>query len=420
KDLKDLALEKIKESEQYSLLNDIEMPLAELLSEMEFQGITIDEEKLHSFGQNLVQNITKLEKEIYNLANFEFNINSPKQLGEVLFEKLGLPSNKKNKSGYSTDISVLNKLKKIHPIIQKIIDYRTYSKLHSTYYNGLVESLKLKGDSRIHTIYQQALTKTGRLSSKEPNLQNIPIKTEEGKELRTVFVSSDNNFLLSFDYSQIELRVVCELANIKNLKIAFDNDLDIHYETAKKIFGKDSISDYERSIAKAINFSIIYGKTAWGLSEDLDISPKEAEKFINSYFETYPEIKTYMDKQIEFAENNGYVKTLFNRKVYIPEINSKNYMTKQFGKRIAMNAPIQGTAADILKIAMVKIKNNFKKENLKSQIIMQIHDEVIIEALPDELDKVTEITKKTMENAVDFNTKLITNYSSGKNLFEVK
>ena len=420
KDLKDLAIEKIKESEQYSLLNDIEMPLAELLSEMEFQGITIDEEKLHSFGQNLVQNITKLEKEIYNLANFEFNINSPKQLGEVLFEKLGLPSNKKNKSGYSTDISVLNKLKKIHPIIQKIIDYRTYSKLHSTYYNGLVESLKLKGDSRIHTIYQQALTKTGRLSSKEPNLQNIPIKTEEGKELRTVFVSSDNNFLLSFDYSQIELRVVCELANIKNLKIAFDNDLDIHYETAKKIFGKDSISDYERSIAKAINFSIIYGKTAWGLSEDLDISPKEAEKFINSYFETYPEIKTYMDKQIEFAENNGYVKTLFNRKVYIPEINSKNYMTKQFGKRIAMNAPIQGTAADILKIAMVKIKDNFKKENLKSQIIMQIHDEVIIEALPDELDKVTEITKKTMENAVDFNTKLITNYSSGKNLFEVK
>ena len=214
--------------------------------------------------------------------------------------------------------------------------------------------------------------------------------------------------------------MVCELANIKNLQAAFENNLDIHYETAKKIFGKEKISDYERSIAKAINFSIIYGKTSWGLSEDLNISLKEAEKFINNYFTTYPEIKTYMDKQIEFAEQNGYVTTLFNRKTYIPELSSKNYMTRQFGKRIAMNAPIQGTAADILKVAMVKIKENFDKNNIKSQIILQIHDEVVLDVFPEELDQVIDITKKTMETAINFKTKLVANYASGKNLYEVK
>ncbi|MDD3712463.1 MAG: DNA polymerase I [Candidatus Izemoplasmatales bacterium] len=420
KDLKQIALDKNEESNQLQLLNEMEIPLAHLLSEMEYKGILINQDILNEFGENLSSHLKELETKIYTLAGQEFNINSPKQLGEILFDNLNLPTNKKTKSGYSTDISVLTKLKFIHPIISEIISYRTYSKLYSTYYIGLLESLKMKSDSRIHTIYQQALTKTGRLSSKEPNLQNIPIKTEEGKELRKVFVANKDNLLLSFDYSQIELRVVCELAEIKNLQIAFANNLDIHYETAKKIFGKENINDYERSIAKAINFSIIYGKTAWGLSEDLDITPKEAERFINSYFETYPEIKTYMDRQIEFAENNGYVKTLFNRKTYIPEMKSNNYMTRQFGRRIAMNAPIQGTAADILKIAMVKIRENFLKANLKSQIILQIHDEVVLDVYPEELDLVTKITKETMEKAVPFKTKLVVNYSSGKNLFEVK
>jgi DNA polymerase-1 len=420
KDLKHIALEKNKESDQIKLLNEIELPLADLLADMEYHGICVDKNKLEEFGNDLSEKITNLEKQIHEIAGSDFNINSPKQLGEILFENLNLPTNKKTKSGYSTDISVLNKLKNLHPIIKKIISYRTYTKLYSTYYSGLTDALKLKSDGKIHTIYQQALTKTGRLSSKEPNLQNIPIKTEEGKEIRKVFVASENNYLLSFDYSQIELRVVCELAQIKNLKSAFENNLDIHYETAKKIFGKEDISDYERSIAKAINFSIIYGKTAWGLSEDLDITPKEAERFIDSYFKTYPEIKTYMDKQIEFAEKNGYVLTLFNRKTYIPEISSKNYMTRQFGKRIAMNAPIQGTAADILKIAMVKIKERFEKENIKSQIILQIHDEVVLDVYPEELEKVTKITKQTMENAVDFKTNLAANYSSGNNLYEVK
>ncbi len=419
-DLKSVALAKNKEFEQLHLLEKIEIPLAELLADMEYHGILIDEEKLNEFGDFLNTEITNLEQEIYNLAGEEFNINSPKQLGDILFDKLNLPVSKKTKSGYSTDISVLSKLKTIHPIIKYIISYRTYTKLYSTYYEGLIQALKLKEDSKIHTIYQQALTKTGRLSSKEPNLQNIPIKTEEGKNLRKVFVASKDNYLLSFDYSQIELRVVCELASIKNLKTAFENNLDIHFETAKKIFAKDEISDNERAIAKAINFSIIYGKTAWGLSEDLDITPKAAERFIDSYFNNYPEIKTYMDKQIDFAKENGYVTTLFNRKTFIPEINSKNYQTRQFGKRIAMNAPIQGTAADILKIAMVKIKERFVKENIKSQIILQIHDEVVLEVLKDELDQVIKITKETMENAVDFQTKLVANYSSGKNLYEVK
>ncbi len=420
KDLHKIALEKNEDQDQLTLLNEIELPLAELLAEMEYKGILIDQERLEEFGVFLSQEIEKLEIDIYQKAGTKFNINSPKQLGEVLFDNLNLPTNKKTKNGYSTDISVLTKLKFFHPIINPVIDYRTYTKLRSTYFEGLKEALKLKNDGRIHTVYQQALTKTGRLSSKDPNLQNIPIKTEEGKELRKVFVPSEGNYLLSFDYSQIELRVVCELAQIKNLKQAFDDDLDIHYETAKKIFKKTEISDYERSIAKAINFSIIYGKTAWGLSEDLGIAPKEAERFINSYFENYPEIKTYMDEKINFAEKNGYVKTLFNRITYIPEINSKNYMTRQFGKRIAMNAPIQGTAADILKIAMVKIKQNFDKANLKSQIILQIHDEVVLDVFPNELDEVIKITKKTMESAVDFKTKLIANYHSGKNLFEVK
>ncbi|QWC00419.1 DNA polymerase I [Mycoplasmatota bacterium] len=414
------SMKKILDNNQNKLLNDIEMPLAETLAYMEYQGIQVDEVQLNDFGENLDDHLSTLEKEIYKDADEEFNINSPKQLSEILFEKLNLPAKKKTKSGYSTDISVLNKLKNIHPIINKIIDYRTYSKLKSTYFEGLLNALKLKSDHKIHTIYQQALTKTGRLSSKEPNLQNLPIRTDVGRELRKVFVGEDNHQLLSLDYSQIELRVVAELANVKNLKQAFKDDKDIHYETAKKIFNKDEISDNERSVAKAINFSIIYGKTTWGLSEELGISPKEAEKFISSYFETYPEIKDYTDQQIAQAKEHGYVETMFNRKTYIPEISSKNYQTREFGKRIAMNAPIQGSAADILKLAMVKISQKFKTEKIKSKIILQIHDEIVLDVLEEELDKVIGITKSTMENILDIESKLVVHYSHGPSLFEVK
>ncbi|QLY39354.1 DNA polymerase I [Hujiaoplasma nucleasis] len=412
--------EKIQENQQVVLFNEIEIPLANTLAMMEFEGINIDQEQLISLGKDLDKQLHRLESEIYALAGEDFNINSPKQLSEILFEKLDLPAKKKTKSGYSTDISVLNKLKNIHPIINLIIDYRTYSKLKSTYIEGLLAALQLKDDQKIHTIYQQALTKTGRLSSKEPNLQNLPIKTEIGRELRKVFVGEKDHVLLSLDYSQIELRVVAELANVKNLKLAFKEDKDIHLETAKKIFGKEEISANERSIAKAINFSIIYGKTTWGLSEELDISPKEAERFINAYFETYPEIKEYTDKQIEFAQKHGYVVTMFNRKTFIPEIGSKNYQTREFGKRIAMNAPIQGSAADILKAAMVKIDRLFKNEKVKSKIILQIHDEIVLDVFKDELDKVIEITKTTMENILDIESKLLVHYSYGQSLYEVK
>jgi DNA polymerase-1 len=420
KALKVEALKCLQDNSQIGLLNKIEIPLAKALADMEFEGIKIDKDNLEEFGGALKQKIDKAEILIYQIAKQEFNINSPKQLGEILFEKLGLPVSKKTKTGYSTDITVLKKLRVFNPIVDLIIDYRTYAKLYSTYYEGLKHSLTLKDDSKIHTIYQQALTKTGRLSSKEPNLQNIPIRSEEGRVLRKVFVPHENNFLLSFDYSQIELRVLAEMGNVTNLRKAFKNNLDIHEETGKLIFKKDKISKTERSIAKAINFSIIYGKTPWGLSEDLNISLFKAKEFIENYYLNYPEIKELTDTNIEFAKENGYVKTLYNRFIYINEINAKNYQTREFGKRIAMNAPIQGTAADILKIAMVKIKDTFKKENIKSKMILQIHDEIVLDVYPEELEKVTDIVKNLMENAVDFDTKLVVNYESGKNLFEVK
>jgi len=420
KSLHQSVLDKIDGNQQNKLYHDIELPLAETLAHMEYQGIHVDINELKDFGHDLDDKINALETAIYALAEEEFNLNSPKQLSEILFDKLDLPAKKKTKNGYSTDISVLNKLRKIHPIIPKIIEYRTYSKLKSTYYEGLLAAVKLKNDQKIHTIYQQAQTKTGRLSSKEPNLQNLPIRKDIGRSLRKVFKAEENHVLLSLDYSQIELRVVAELANVENLKKAFQNNRDIHMETAKKIFDKEDISAQERSIAKAINFSIIYGKTTWGLSEELDISPKEAEKFIDTYFQNYPEIKAFTDKQIAYAKTHGYVETIFHRQTFIPEINSKNYQTRQFGKRIAMNAPIQGSAADILKLAMVKIDDTFRKENIQSNIILQIHDEIVLEVHKDELEKVIDITKQTMENILDFDSRLLVNYSYGHSLYEVK
>ncbi len=414
------ALEKIKEFNQEDLLYNVEIPLAKVLSDMEYIGININPKSLEEFGLDLKQKIDESEQLIYDLSGEKFNISSPKQLGVILFEKMQLPVYKKTKTGYSTDISVLSKLKSFNPIIDLIIEYRTYTKLYSTYFEGLKSSLTLKDDNKIHTIYQQALTKTGRLSSKEPNLQNIPIKNEEGRALRKVFVASKGNILLSFDYSQIELRVLAELGHVKNLIKAFKNNKDIHEETAKLIFKKDNISRKERSIAKAVNFSIIYGKTPWGLSEDLNISLGKAKEFINNYYASYEEIKDLTDKNIAFAKENGYVRTHFNRIIHINEIKANNYQTREFGKRIAMNAPIQGTAADILKIAMVKIKDEFVKQNIQSKMILQIHDEIVLDVVKEEEKIVTEIVSKTMMNAVDFNVNLIANYSSGENLYEVK
>lgn len=417
---KEEALSKIKEFNQGELLNDIEIPLANALADMEYIGICVDQNNLEEFGSDLKQKIEESETLIYDLADETFNINSPKQLGVILFEKLGLPVSKKTKTGYSTNISVLNKLSGFHPIIETIINYRTYTKLYSTYYEGFKQALTLKNDGKIHTMYQQALTKTGRLSSKEPNLQNIPIRNEDGRLVRKVFVPNENDVLLSFDYSQIELRVLAEMGSVLNLIHAFKNGKDIHEETGKLIFKKGQISKEERSIAKTINFSIIYGKTPWGLSEDLNISVQKAKEFINNYYDNYPEIKTFMEENQEFAREKGYVKTRFNRIIYIDEILSKNYQTRQFGMRIAMNAPIQGTAADILKIAMVHIASAFKEQKLQSKMILQIHDEIVLDVKKEEEKQVTEIVRDLMEHAVDFDTKLIANYSSGDNLYEVK
>jgi len=413
-------IEKIEQFGQLNLLKQIEMPLANTLAIMEHRGILIDQEKLSEFGENLHSRIQDLEKNIYELSDEEFNINSPKQLGVVLFEKLELPYQKKNKTGYSTDISVLKQLMDFHPIIAYLIEYRSLTKLYSTYYEGFKTALTLKNDSRIHTIYKQALTQTGRLSSIEPNLQNIPIKTEDGKELRKVFVSEEGCLLYSCDYSQIELRVLAEMADVTKLKEAFRNQEDIHSSTAKLILKKEEVSSLERRQAKAINFGIIYGKTAWGLSEDLQISPKHAERFIQNYFDNYPEIKGFMDKQIEDAKTKGYVLTMFQRRRYIPEVNSSNYQMREFGKRMAMNAPIQGSAADILKIAMVSIQGALEEKKLKTKLLLQIHDELVFSVPESEKDQIELLIKDKMEHAVTFSFPLVIDSSFGTNLFEVK
>lgn len=418
--LREEMLKKNTEFDQLRLLNEIELPLSIALAKMEYNGILVDQEKLDEIGMDLKRRITDLEHLIYDLANENFNINSPKQLGTILFEKLQLPYSKKNKSGFSTDISVLKQLESFHPIISSLMEYRTLTKLFSTYYEGLKSALELKHDSKIHTIYKQAVTQTGRLSSIEPNLQNIPIKSEEGKELRKVFVTENDRLLFSCDYSQIELRVLAEMADVKALKKAFIENEDVHTSTAKLIFGTEEITSLMRGQAKAINFGIIYGKTAWGLSEDLHISPKQAERFISNYFENYPEIKVFMDKQIEDAKNLGYVLTMFQRRRYIPEASSSNYQTRQFGQRMAMNAPIQGSAADILKIAMVFIEQEIKKQHLKSKMLLQIHDELVFSVPPEEKELLQKIVFDKMEHAIPFSIPLTIEASFGNNLFEVK
>jgi len=418
--LKNPILNLNEEYQQTHLLNNIEIPLANALAYMEYHGIAIDEAKLDEIGSDLKSRSQQLEQLIYDLAGESFNINSHKQLEVILFEKLALPYSKKNKTGYSTDASVLKQLETFHPIISSVMEYRTLTKLHSTYYEGLKSALSLKNDSRIHTIYKQALTQTGRISSIEPNLQNIPIKTEEGKELRKVFIADQGEQLYSCDYSQIELRVLAEMAGVEKLKQAFRHHEDIHTATAKLIFKTDTISALERRQAKAINFGIIYGKTAWGLSEDLHISPKQAERFIANYFENYPEIKIFMDKQIEEAMTLGFVSTMFHRRRYISETSSNNYQTRENGKRMAMNAPIQGSAADILKIAMVQIQAEITKNNLKTKLLLQIHDEVVFSVPKEEMSMIEKIVKDKMETVADFSIPLTIESSFGENLFEVK
>lgn len=417
--LKDKAIEKLQHENQFELYKDVEMPVAKILAKMEYQGAKIDKGVLKQLENQFGQEINILEKEIHQLAHKEFNIASPKQLGEVLFEDLELPYAKKTKTGYSTSVDILNKLKDIHPIINKVLKYRMLTKLYSTYIIGLQEQVFV--DGKIHTIYNQALTQTGRLSSTDPNLQNIPVKTPEGKLIRKAFIP-EYDYLVSFDYSQIELRVLAHLAKVKSLIKAFNEDKDIHRHTASEIFGvsEEEVDGTMRRNAKAVNFGIIYGMSDFGLAEQVGVPVSEAREFIRRYFENYPEIKDYMDNNIEFCKKNGYVTTMLNRKRFIREINEKNYMRQEFGKRLAMNSPIQGSAADIIKVAMIKVDELLKKHHLKSKMILQVHDELIFDVYKEELDEVMEIVARGMTTAVKMDVELKSEGNYAVNWYELK
>lgn len=417
-ELKDNAISMLKEKNQLHLLTDIEIPLSKVLGKMEFNGMRVDLAELNRQEEALKEDIHALEKEIYSLAGYEFNISSPKQLGTVLFEELNIEYPKRKSGSYSTDIEVLEAIKNLNPIVPLVMKYRNKTKLYSTYVLGIKQVIF--PDNKVHTIFQQALTSTGRLSSIDPNLQNIPIRTEEGHLIRRMFIPDDGDLLYSIDYSQIELRVLAHMANVTKLKEAFINGEDIHTKTAKEIFNKEDITPLDRRRAKAVNFGIVYGISAYGLAQDLGINNFLAQEFIDKYYEVYPEIKEFMNKTIDFCKENGYVKTIENRVRYIPEINSKIYMQREFAKRMAMNAPIQGSAADIMKIAMINVDKAINDNNLKSKLLVQVHDELVINVAKGEEDKVKEIVKYAMEHAYNLSIPLVADDSFGKNWQEVK
>ena len=409
----------IKEANCEDLFNKIEMPLINVLADMEKTGIKVETKVLEDMKAEIEVKIELVQKEIYNLAGYEFNISSPKQLGEVLFEKLQIDKGKKNKTGYKTDVKVLEKLKDKHPIIDKILYYRALTKLYSTYIEGLENYIL--NDGKIHTIYRQTLTRTGRLSSTDPNLQNIPVREEYGRNIRKAFVP-DNDYLLSADYSQIELRILAHIADCKPLIDAFKHDEDIHTKVAADIYGieQQSVTKTMRRTAKAVIFGIVYGISGFGLGDNLNISKKEADAFINKYYELYPEVKNYMDSIIAKAHKDGYVSTLFNRKRVIEEIHNPNYMIMQMGERMALNTPIQGTSADIMKLAMINVYNRFMKENIQSKILLQVHDEIIVDTKNSELDIVSKIIKEEMESVYSLNVPLKVEISKGTNWYEAK
>lgn len=402
-----------------TLYNDIEFPLVTVLAKMEMNGIKVKKEVLFEMKDEILKRIEEVSQIIYNMAGVEFNISSPKQLGDILFEKLGLPHAKKNKTGYSTDISVLEKLRD-YPIVEYIIEYRTLYKLYTTYIEGILNSIS--SDGKIHTIYTQTVARTGRLSSIEPNLQNIPIRYELGRLIRKAFVPLDNSILMSCDYSQIELRVFAHLSKVPELVMAFVNDMDIHTKTAMDIFRvkEEEVTKDMRRKAKAVNFGILYGISSYGLSEDLNIKPKEAKEFINKYFETYPGVKEYMDKEIEEAKKNGYVKTIMNRKRIIEELHSTNHVVRSMGERMALNTPIQGSSADILKMAMIKIDKYFEDNNIKSTMLLQVHDELIFNVIKEEEEEVRKIVSNIMENIIKLDIPLKVSIEEGNNWYEAK
>lgn len=420
KNVYNLAMKEITENGQVSLLNDIEIPLSRVLAKMEYRGLRVDTNALDKYEVNITTEMKEIENEIYALVGHDFNILSPKQLGTVLFEELGLKGSKKTKTGYSTDSSVLEKLEFYHPVVSLVLRYRMLSKLEGTYILGVRSAILEKNDNHIHTIYKQTLTDTGRLSSTEPNLQNLPIRNTESREFRRIFIPEDGSYLMSSDYSQIELRVLAHMADETNLINAFINKEDIHEATAKAILKKSSVTKEERSKAKAINFGIIYGISAWGLANNEKISPKEAALFIDEYHKSFPKILPFTNSLIKEAEDNGFVKTLFNRRRYIRDIASSNYNIREFAKKTAMNAPIQGTAADILKLAMVSLDKAIDENMLHAKLILTIHDEIVLDVPKEEIEKTIKITEETMDNVIKLKVPLVVETSYGNNLYEAK
>ena len=419
-DIKDEFTNKMKEEEQLELFSNIEMKLSSVLASMEIEGVRVDTKVLDEMGENINKKLDELTSEIYNYAGEEFNVQSPKQLGEILFEKLEIPYPKKKKTSYSTAREILDKIVDYHPIVEKIIEHRTLNKIYTTYIVGIKNCVK--EDGKLHTIYTQTLTRTGRLSSIEPNLQNIPIRYKEGKEIRKAFIPEEDSVFLSSDYSQIELRMFAHMSGEQNLIDAFKHHLDIHTKTAMDIYhvSKDEVTKNMRRDAKAVNFGIIYGISSFGLAEDLGVDIKTAKKFLDNYLETFPGIKNYMDKIIKDAYEKGYVKTIMNRKRNIDELYNTNHMIKVQGERMALNTPVQGSSADILKKAMIDIYNEFNRLNLKSKMILQVHDELIFNVKNDELEKVKEIVINFMENAYKLNVPLEVDVEIGKNWYDAK
>lgn len=411
---------KLKTMKSYDLFEQIEMPLVFTLYHMEQEGICVKREALRQYGENLGQRIEILEQEIYDLAGETFNINSPKQLGVILFEKLRMPYGKKTKTGYSTSAEVLEKLRFESPIVEKILEYRQLSKLKSTYADGL--SVYIDLDGRIRTTFNQTITATGRLSSTEPNLQNIPIRMELGRQIRKVFVPQEGYVFLDADYSQIELRVLAHMSGDEKLIEAYKENADVHQTTASLVFHVpyEEVTPMQRRDAKAVNFGIVYGISGFGLSRDLGITKKQAEQYIQDYFETYPKVKEYMDSLVEMGKSKGYVTSLYGRRRPIPELTAKNFMQRQFGERIAMNSPIQGTAADIIKIAMNRVDARLRKEGLKSRLILQIHDELLIETKEEEIQEVSQILNEEMIHAATLSVPLIADVKQGTTWYEAK
>ncbi len=419
-DTRDKYILELKQEEMYELFANIEMPLTRVLGKMEYEGIKVDRDVLIAMSEEMHSKIASLESEIYSLAGEEFNISSPKQLGEILFDKLNLPFGKVGHRGhYKTDAKILNKLLGKHPIIEKILEYRNYSKLCSTYLDGLQDCIM--PDGKIHTIYKQTLTRTGRLSSVEPNMQNIPTRDENGRKIRKAFIPVYDEFF-SADYSQIELRILAHIAQEEKLINAFKNGTDIHTKVAADIYGinESEVTKAQRRTAKAVIFGIVYGISGFGLGENLEVSFNEAKQFIDKYYELYPGVKKYMDNIIAEAHSTGVVRTLYKRKRVIDELNNKNYMIRQMGERIALNTPIQGSAADVIKMAMIKVDEEFTKNNIKSKMLLQVHDELVFDVVEEEKEKVSAIVTSCMENIVNLSVPLKVSHDFGTDWYDAK